>query len=83
MESNLPGLSFYEGLLGPLERLLIKMERRGTLIDPVYFKKQAKVAEARAMELEVELAGWSIAKKQGIVNWRSSQQTIEFSARCA
>ena len=78
MESNLPGLSFYEGLLGPLERLLIKMERRGTLIDPVYFKKQAKVAEARAMELEVELAGWSIAKKQGIVNWRSSQQTIEF-----
>lgn len=54
------------------------MERRGLLIDPVYFKKQAVLAEGRAEALEHQLNEWTLMEGGGIVNWRSSVQEIAF-----
>lgn len=78
MESNLNGLQFYNGLLAPLESLLIKMERRGLLIDIPYFNSQAEKAEEREDVLIRELNEWTLQEGAGIINWRSSDQQLHF-----
>lgn len=75
---NLDGLDFYANLLGPLENVLINMERRGLLIDQPYFKQQAIAADGRAEEITLELNEWTLQEGAGIINWRSVPQKLEF-----
>lgn len=78
MNSNLDGLNFYVNLLGPLENVLIEMERRGLLIDKEYFKLQAISADSRAEEITLELNEWTLQEGAGIINWRSPDQKLGF-----
>lgn len=78
MESNLDGLHFYAGLLGPFDSLLTKMERRGLYIDPDYFNQQAILAEPEEARLNSLCVDWGIQDGKCAINWRSSQQVGAF-----
>lgn len=54
------------------------MERRGLLIDPAYFKKQAIEADSRAEHIILELNEWTLQEGAGVINWRSVDQKQSF-----
>lgn len=79
LRPSLDGLHFYNNLLNPLEKILWRMERDGLLVDKEYFRTQAKKAEEKAAQLEVDIYEWTRRSgKTERVNWRSPDQEVEY-----